>query len=77
MSGSQGGYLQGSELSVSAGAGGHEDGPSTLTVRRAPRVDLMSVEHRWCPVASSISGQIVPLDDVLDRLASGLVDRLG
>jgi hypothetical protein len=81
MSGRDNGYLQGSELSVSgarpgAGAGGEEDAPPSPAspVRLARRVvaDLRPAAAGWDPVASSMSGEIVPLDDVLGRLVDGL-----
>lgn len=60
------GQGHGSELSVSA-------------KKPLPRrvVDLRAAancppELRWRPVASSMSGDIVPLDEVLEHLAEGL-----
>jgi hypothetical protein len=80
MSGANGGHDQDSELSVSggpraAGGGGEEDAPrppARLRCRRPAVVDLTEVERRWAPVASSMGGDIVPLDDVLNRLLDGL-----
>ena len=80
MSGRDCGYLQGSELSVSvalraAGAGGEEDAPpppAPLSVRRLPVRPAGPPPAGWDPVASSLSGDLVPLDDVLGRLLDGL-----
>jgi hypothetical protein len=58
MSGRQSGYDSGSELSV-------------FTARRSPVVDLTHA-GRWTPAAASLSGDDVPLNDILDRLLSGL-----
>jgi hypothetical protein len=79
MSGTGDGKLQGSELSVSAarraaGAGGEDGAPPALPslARRIGVVDLAPAEAAWAPVASSMSGEIIPLDDVLGRLVAGL-----
>jgi hypothetical protein len=83
------GYLQGSELSVSiagrvAGAGGEDDAPPSpgsptagpAPLARRATVGLTPAEAGWAPVASSMSGRILPLDDVLVRLADGLTDGI-
>ena len=79
MSGRECGYIQGSELSVSvarraAGVGGDAKAPpsSAPLARRARRTDAASSEACWSPVAASMGGEIVPLDDVLSRLAAVL-----
>jgi hypothetical protein len=58
MSGRQSGYDSGSELSV-------------FTARRSRVVDLAAA-GRWTPAATTLSGDDVPLSDVLDRLLTGL-----
>ena len=76
MSGQGGGELPGSKLSVSArrasGVGGEEDAPPSPLARRVAMVDLTPADASWAPVASTMSGEIQPLDDVLDRLVTGL-----
>jgi hypothetical protein len=73
--------LQGSELSVSrvrpwTGKGAEQHAPPSPAPRdrlaRRIVTDLRPAETSWAPVASSMSGDIVPLDDVLDRLVDGL-----
>jgi hypothetical protein len=80
MNGRDCGYDQRSGLSVfvaprAAGAGGEEDAPpppARLASRRARVVDLVDADAGWAPVASSMSGDIVPLGNVLDALLAGL-----
>jgi hypothetical protein len=73
--------LEGSELSVSrvhpwTGTSGDKHAPPSpgSRDRLARRIvaDLRPGDAGWAPVASSMSGEIVPLDDVLDRLMDGL-----
>ena len=80
MSGRDSVDLQGSELSVSRarrkpGTGGELQAPPTAPKPRLARrivAELRPTETGWAPVASSMSGEIMPLDDVLGRLVAGL-----
>ena len=80
MSGRDSVDLQGSELSVSgarrrpATAGETQPPPAAAKARlaRRPVADLRPADPGWAPVASSMSGEIMPLDDVLGRLVAGL-----
>ena len=73
--------LEGSELSVSrvhpwTGKSGERHAPPSPDSRdrlaRRIVADLRPTGAGWAPVASSMGGEIVPLDDVLDRLVDGL-----
>lgn len=72
MSGRDSADPQGSELSVSAPVSISVSGPASKARLTRRVADLRPADAGWDPVASSLSGEIVPLDDVLGRLVAGL-----